>query len=406
MLRTERYRPSVHRTTIIALILALAAVVSACTRSVDGIPVVPEPPIRTTTTLPMPAVDPLVSIESFEIATDLEHPVAIASTKALDGVFVAERVGRIVHVTDSDQSVVMDITARIGWQHHEQGLLGMAFHPRFPDDPRLFLTYTNLDEDLVLASFTWAGTRFDITSEEPLLTVPQPHFYHQGGHVTFGPRGLLWATFGDGGGIGDRYGNGQNTETLNGTVIRIDIDGGKPYAVPETNPFIEGEGAPEIWAWGLRNPWRIAVDDAFVVIADVGQEGADEIDVVPTDEPGHNFGWPIMEGFSCYEGTSCDTSGFTLPAFEIDREDSCAVIGGPVYRGSAIPEMYGHAVWGDFCHGWLHSAPLTVDGLGPEVRWEPFIESLGNITTFGVDADGELVVAVLDGSVYRLVPVR
>ncbi len=406
--KPSRYLASVPRTVSLLAVTVLAVAASACAHAVNGIRIVPEPPLDTTTTRPMvPAAHPLMAIELVEVANGLEDPVSIASTPLLDGLFVVEKPGRIVRITDTDQATVMDITARVGWTDFEQGLLSMAFHPRFPEDPRVFVTYTNLDEDLVLASFEWTGDRFDITSEEQVLLVPQPHKYHQGGYVTFGPHGLLWAAFGDGGGIGDRYKNGQNTETLNGTIVRIDVDEGAPYSVPETNPFVEdGGGAPEIWAWGLRNPWRIAVDNGVVIIADVGQEGADEIDVVPVDEPGHNFGWSVMEGFGCYNAESCETDGFTLPRLVVDREDSCAVIGGPVYRGAAIPELYGHFVWGDYCHGWMHSAPLTAEGLGDEVQWEHFIDRIGNITTFGLDNDGELLVAVLDGQVYRLVPSR
>jgi glucose/arabinose dehydrogenase len=352
-------------------------------------------------------VPPLDGLRLEVVAEGLEHPVSIAPAPGVDDTFIVERTGRVVTASSSGRDAVLDITSRVGWQISEQGFLGFAVHPEFPSDPRAWAVYTDLDEDVVVGQFTWNGERFDASSERRVLEVPQPHYYHQGGGITFGPRGYLWLSFGDGGGIGDRYRNGQDPTTLNGTIVRIDVDNGDPYAIPPDNPFVDGtDGAPEVWAYGLRNPWRVTVVDRIVLIADVGQEGAEEIDVVAATDGGRNFGWPIMEGDQCFEASTCDMEGLTGPTLVLARDDLCALIGGPVYRGDAIPELRDQYVFGDHCSGWMHSAVVDGTRLGAITDWEPMLGSLGNITTFGLDQHGELLVANLDGVVARIVPVR
>jgi hypothetical protein len=342
------------------------------------------------------------------LATGLDHPVSIAPAPGIETTFVVERSGRVSTLQSAGSEVVLDITARVGWEISEQGFLGFAVHPSFPHDPRGFAVYTNVDEDVVVASFDWSPEGiFDTTSEQFILKVPQPHFYHQGGGITFGPDGYLWLSFGDGGGIGDSYENGQNPHTLNGTVVRIDVDSAHPYAIPPTNPFVWGSGgAPEVWAFGLRNPWRITVDRDTIFIADVGQQSEEEINVAPTSGGGLNFGWPVMEGTLCYEADTCEGDALTPPTLTITRERACAVIGGPVYRGVDIVELHGHYVFGDHCFGWMRSAPVTDGDLGLVVDWEPMLGKIGNITTFGLDHHGELIVATLDGEVFRIAAVR
>ncbi len=385
---------------------AIVLVVSAC--SGDTIPIGPQPP---TTTTPRPTttrdVAPLIALDSELVIDGLSEPVAIAASSELDAIFVVERTGTVTRNSDGDPSIVLDIVDRVGWDMNEQGLLGLALHPDFPDDPRGFLIYTNEDRDVVASSFTWDGSHFDPASEQVILTVPQPHKYHQGGGMLFGPQGYLWMSFGDGGGIGDPYRNGQNPETLNGTIIRIDVNFARPYAIPPSNPFVtDRKGDPRVWAYGLRNPWRFTIDGGRLVIADVGQADAEEINVVPIDGGGYNFGWPIMEGNGCFEAETCDTTGLTPPTLQVDRDQTCAIIGGPVYRGAAIPELYGQYIYGDFCTAWIRSAPLEGNTLGAITDWSQDIGRLGQISTFGVDPDGEILVATLEGALHRIIPAR
>jgi hypothetical protein len=342
------------------------------------------------------------------LATGLNHPVSIAPAPRIGTTFVVERPGRVSTLASAGSDVVLDITAQVGWEISEQGFLGFAVHPSFPDDPRGFAVYTNENEDVVVTSFAWDQKGFfDPSSERFILEVAQPHFYHQGGGITFGPQGYLWLSFGDGGGVADSYKNGQNPDTLNGTVVRIDIDSAQPYAVPPTNPYAEGGGgAPEVWAFGLRNPWRITVDRDTIYIADVGQQGSEEINTAATSNGGLNFGWPVMEGDDCFEADTCVRDGLVPPTLAITRDRACAVIGGPVYRGVDIVELHGHYVFGDHCFGWMRSTPVNGEELGTVVDWEPMLGKIGNITTFGLDHNGELLVATLDGAVYRITAVR
>ena len=163
---------------------------------------------------------------------------------------------------------------------------------------------------------------------------------------------------------------------------------------------------PEIWAYGLRNPWRFAIDGSTIIIADVGQETAEEINVASIYDGGLNFGWNTMEGFGCFDAETCDDTGMTPPVVALDRDTSCAIIGGPVYRGTAIPELHGHFVFADYCRGWIRSMPLVDGELGQMVDWEPQLGRLGNVAVLGTDHTGELLVTLLDGTVARIVPIR
>ena len=380
---------------------------SACSEDTDGPTMGPERTSTTTTTAPLPEVAPLTGLDIEVIASDLDEPVALGPAPGIDELFIVQRTGRLVTASSGGTSAVLDLTSDIAWEVNEQGFLNFAVHPSFPDTPLGYAIYTNRDFDVVVSSFEWTGAVFDKSSEREILIVPQPHKWHQGGGMLFGPYGNLWLSFGDGGGIGDRFDNGQNPKTLNGTILRIDVDNGDPYAYPPDNPFLDrDEGLPEIWAYGLRNPWRFAIDGSTIIIADVGQETAEEINVASIHDGGLNFGWSVMEGFGCYDAEACDDTGMTAPVVALDRDTSCAIIGGPVYRGVAIPEMHGHYVFADYCRGWIRSMPLVDGQLGEMVDWEPQLGRLGNVAVVGTDQDGELVVTLLDGTVGRIVPVR
>jgi glucose/arabinose dehydrogenase len=373
----------------------------------SDVPVGPPREAPPPTTVVLPDVAPLRSLTTETVASDLSEPVAIAPAPGIDETFIVERTGSIVTASSAGDSKVLDLTALIAWEVNEQGLLGFAVHPDFPDDPRGFAVYTNGSFDVVVSEFTWIGERFDPASRTQVLVVPQPHKYHQGGGIGFDSAGNLWLSFGDGGGIGDRYGNGQDPTTLNGTLVRIDVDNGEPYAIPPGNPWLgSDEGADEVWAYGLRNPWRFAIDGDQVVIADVGQYEAEEVNVVAADDGGYNFGWPVMEADGCFDATECDDTGMTGPVLTLPHERLCAIIGGPVYRGTAIPELHGHYVFGDHCVGWVRSAPLLEGTLGPVTDWETDLGQLGHITSIGIDHDGELLVANLEGDLLRILPVR
>ena len=392
--------------TAVVAVLALAGCGSA--EEPDAGVIVGPPRTTSTTTLPdLPEVPAFIGLAVEDVAGGFSEPVAIAPVPSVDETFVVERTGRIVPLYGDGSDAVLDLTEAIGWEMNEQGLLGFAVHPRFPSDPRGFAVYTDLDFDLQVVSFEWDGSVFDRSTEQRVLEVPQPHKYHQGGGILFGPTGYLWMSFGDGGGIGDRYENGQDATTLQGTIVRIDIDHGEPYAIPPDNPWLGSEeGADEVWAIGLRNPWRFAIDGDWLLIADVGQYEAEEVNVVGISDAALNFGWPIMEADDCFDAPSCVAAGFTPPNLIVPHNRACAIIGGPVYRGTAIPELHGHYLYGDHCVGWLRSAPHDAGELGSVSDWEGDLGSLGRITSIDVDHRGELLVANLDGDIVRIVAER
>ena len=209
---------------------------------------------------------------------------------------------------------------------------------------------------------------------------------------------------GDGGSGGDPQGNGQNRETLLGSILRLDVNGPDPYAIPEDNPWSDHPSfRPEIWAWGVRNPWRLAFDSSagLLFVADVGQQRREEINVVRADAPGLNYGWNEMEGSACYEAGACETAGLVLPAVEYDHSVGCSVTGGEVYRGSDIPEIAGHYFYSDYCRGWLRSFRYE-DGAFDHREWE--VGSLASVASFASDGTGELYLISRDGSVFAFRP--
>lgn len=242
-------------------------------------------------------------------------------------------------------------------------------------------------------------------SSKLILTVAQPFANHKGGLNLFGPDGMLYIGLGDGGNAGDPLGNGQNRGTLLGKILRIDVDRGDPYSVPADNPFVGQQGARgEIWAYGLRNPWRFAFDrpGGLLFIADVGQARFEEVDVVAANRGGVNYGWNIMEGVSCFNSSSCNQQGLELPVITYDRSGgACSITGGFVYRGASLPEIAGHYFYSDYCAGFLKSFRYQ-NGSAVEQRvWD--VGSIGSITSFGEDAAGELYMTSSSGRVYRIV---
>jgi glucose/arabinose dehydrogenase len=291
-------------------------------------------------------------------------------------------------------------------------LLGLAFHPDYAGNGRFFVFYYQADAERTrLAEYRVSAedpNRAEPGSETEILGFDKPTNRHNGGMLQFGPDGKLWVSLGEGGAAST---HAQDPNTLLATILRLDIDnaaGSVPYSIPDDNPFADGvEGAPEVWAYGLRNPWRFSIDAAegLLYIGDVGQENWEEIDVVPiADGGGYNFGWLRMEGTSCFQ-SGCDATAedLTLPVYEYAQGPECSVTGGHVYRGSAIPELSGEYFFGDWCGEWVRSfryvgAPVT------EVTDR--FSDVGQVNAFGLDDAGEIYVLTWEGTVSKIVPVR
>lgn len=345
------------------------------------------------------------------IATGFSGPVHLTAPPGDGRLFVVEQPGRIRIIRDGAllATPFLDITAKVG-SGGERGLLGLAFHPSFATNGFFFVDYTNRDGDTRVERYTVSPDpdRADPASAKLILAVDQPFSNHNGGLVAFGPDGMLYIGLGDGGGGGDPRDNGQNRGTLLGSLLRIDVDRGDPYTIPADNPFVGTAGARgEIWAWGLRNPWRFAFDRPAgrLFIADVGQNAWEEVNAVDAAVGGLNYGWNVMEAAHCYPGGSgCDRSGLVLPVLEYGHGDGCSITGGFVYRGAAIPSIQGHYFYADYCRGWVRSFRLSGDQAVDRTEW-PFGE-IGQVLSFGEDAAGELYVLASSGgtgSVYRLV---
>jgi glucose/arabinose dehydrogenase len=325
--------------------------------------------------------------------------------------FIAEKGGRIRVVRDGSllATPFLDLSSQVSGGS-EQGLLGIAFHPRYPADPRVFVDYTDLAGDTHVASYRVSSDadRADPASAIDVLFVDQPFANHNGGGLAFGADGFLYVALGDGGSEGDPQGNGQSLATLLGKILRLDVDSALPYAIPAGNPFASTPGArAEIWSFGLRNPFRFSFDREAgdLYIGDVGQDRREEIDFAPASSGGgENYGWNRTEGTLCFGASDCDRSGITFPVTEYDHESgACSVTGGYVYRGNRIPSLRGHYFYGDFCAGFVKS--LRVDGgSAADQRDWPELDPGSQITSFGQDAAGEVYIVAAGGGVFRIAP--
>jgi glucose/arabinose dehydrogenase len=342
-------------------------------------------------------VPPLEGLAYQRLAGDPVNPIFLAPRS--DGVdFLITKAGEVWQRRDQGFEPFLDISNQVTTASNEQGLLGMAWHPQDPD--RLFLHYSDLDGDTVVSEFNG-------DQERVILRADQPAANHNGGMIAFGPDGLLYLALGDGGGSGDRFGTAQSSDDLLGGLLRIDVDG-DPYRIPPSNPFAGGGGGGEVWAIGLRNPWRFWFDQDLLYIGDVGQNAFEEIDIAPADAGGLNYGWPLTEGLHCFDPPSgCDTSGLTLPVLEVEHGDggACSITGGVVYRGSAIPELAGHYLYSDYCGGWLRSFRYDRGEVTEAQDWTDQVGVPGPVLSFGTDASGE-VYLLTTYAVYRIVPVR
>jgi glucose/arabinose dehydrogenase len=292
----------------------------------------------------------------------------------------------------------------------EQGLLSMAFHPSYASNGRFYVDYTAPSGTLTIARYHVSAdpNLADPVSGEILLTIPHsPYTNHNGGLVTFGPDGYLYIGTGDGGSNGDPFGHGQDSTVLLGKILRIDVDRAFPYAIPPTNPFVgRAPAAPEVWAYGLRNPWRFSFDHVTgdFYIADVGQDLWEEIDFAQArDAGGHNYGWNTMEGLHCYSPASgCVMSGLVLPVYEYGHGSGCSITGGYVYRGTRHPALAGRYFFADYCSGWVRSL-RTRSGVATDVvDYTAEFGLVPQITSFGEDGRGELYITLGNGQVYRI----
>jgi glucose/arabinose dehydrogenase len=356
----------------------------------------------------------MVPVGLQDVASGLSVPLYLTAPAGdPTRLFIVEKGGAIRVVKDGAllPTPFLDLTGRVS-TGGEQGLFGLAFDPAYADNGRFVVHYTDVGGNTVVSLFRVSADdadRADPASETIVLTAEQPFSNHNGGQILFGPDGMLYIGLGDGGSSGDPGGRGQALTDLLGSILRVDVRTGTGYTIPPDNPFLgRADAKPEIWSFGLRNPWRFTFDPATgdLYIADVGQNAWEEVDVVPAAAGagrGANFGWNVTEGRHCFAQATCDLTQFTLPVLEYDHGEGCSIAGGYVYRGAAIPALQGHYFYADYCQGWVRSFRLQ-DGQAVEPQQWPTLAPGGAITSFGQDAAGELYVLSAEGRVSRIVP--
>jgi glucose/arabinose dehydrogenase len=363
-------------------------------------------------TAPPPPPPGPVSLALQPVASGLGLPLYLTSPPNDPRLFIVEKGGaiRIMKGGTLLPAPFLDISGEVS-SLREQGLLGLAFPPDYAASGRFYIHYTDTNGDTRVSALRVSADpdRADPASETTVLTVDQPGPSHNGGQLSFGPDGYLYLGLGDGGSHdGLDQGRGQSLADLLGSILRIDVSAGQPYAVPPDNPYAGSPDArPEIWSSGLRNPWRFSFDrqTGDLYIADVGEKRWEEVNLAAAAEGrgrGANYGWSRMEGDQCFEDRPCDRAGLTVPFLEYRHPDGCAIIGGYVYRGGAIPGLQGHYFYGDLCQEWVRS--FRAGGATPadQTDW-PALRPGGNITSFGEDAAGELYILTTDGRVLKIV---
>jgi glucose/arabinose dehydrogenase len=353
-----------------------------------------------------------VTLAAVEVAT-AASPVFLTAPPGDARQFIVERAGR-VRIMQNNVLLVrpyLDISARV-FTGGEGGMLSLAFDPRYASNGYVYVYYIDNSQNIVIERFTVSpnANLIDPLSGLVIIRIPHPDFQnHFGGQVAFGSDGFLYLGTGDGGGGGDPLRNAQNLNSLLGKLLRLDVGNAtiaQPYAIPPSNPYAGQAGRRgEIWASGLRNPWRFTFDDTQVFIADVGQDLREEVNIAPAGAAARNYGWNIAEGTACYNAASCDLSGLTAPAFDYlhgpNNVNGCSITGGFVYRGTALPELVGRYFYSDFCNGFLKSVVPGANGSVSDPRdWN--ITGLGNVVSFGKDGNGELYLLAGSGKIYRI----
>jgi glucose/arabinose dehydrogenase len=320
--------------------------------------------------------------------------------------FVVEQAGKIFVFDNEKETATKDLFLDIGTRIStggERGLLGLAFHPNYKENGYFYVDYTDKNGDTIISRFIVDENNpnlADINSEYIILKVDQPYSNHNGGQIAFGPDGYLYIGLGDGGAGGDPDGNGQNIMTLLGSILRIDVDVGIPYSIPEDSPFKDNNQGyrEEIYAYGLRNPWRFSFDFETNTLwtADVGQNSWEEIDII---ESGKNYGWNIMEGNHCYSSQNCDQTGLEAPMYEYNHGEGNSITGGFVYRGSKLTALVGKYIYADYGSGKIWSLDYSP---GIDVINIELVDTNLQIPSFGIDSDGELYICAFDGKIYRI----
>jgi glucose/arabinose dehydrogenase len=343
-----------------------------------------------------------------EVAAGLDKPVYV--TDAGDGsgrLFVLEQDGRIRIIQNGQllEQPFLDVSDLVSRDDTERGLLGLAFHPQYTASGFFFIDYTNKDGNTVVAKYRVSASdmnRADPQQVSMIITVQQPFPNHNAGQLAFGPDGDLYIGLGDGGSAGDPNGNAQNPKALLGKLLRLDVDHGVPYRVPDDNPFVKDPAfAPEIWAMGLRNPWRFSFDSATddLYIGDVGQGQWEEVDFQPaSSKGGENYGWNAFEGNHPYSDTTPAPQQAVEPVAEYSHTDGCSITGGYVYRGAALPDLQGYYVFGDYCSGTIWNTKRDAQG-----NWQTSVmmNSGRVISSFGKDEDNELYLVDYGGSILQ-----
>lgn len=358
--------------------------------------------------LPDPA-----TIQWKKVFSGVNLPVFLSGSGDGSGrLFIETQPGIIYVVRDGalQDQPYLDIHDRVtspdlGGNYGEQGMLGLAFHPQFKKNGYFYVNYTDQNGNTVIARYTAspAADQVDPKSEVRLLTVEQPYPNHNGGMLAFGPDGYLYIGLGDGGSEGDPQGNGQSVQVLLGKLLRIDVNQGTPYAIPADNPFASGGGRPEIWAYGLRNPWRFSFDalTGDLYIADVGQDQWEEVDFLEAGSPGGtNFGWSYREGAHAYKGQPPENLTLTEPVAEYSHAQGCSITGGVVYRGVNLPALHGVYLYGDYCSGNFWGLLRNPDG-----TWQnQLLMATGfTISSFGTDEAGDVyLLEYQKGEIYQL----
>lgn len=364
---------------------------------------------------PLPRPDSIALEPAFPGLPGLQRPVVMRQLPGQDQYLVVQQAGVVVSFSGqapAGVSLVLDHSRNTSRGGNEEGMLGLALDPEFESNGYVYIYYSAAEgaRRTLLSRFESSGAgesfQIDAASELVVLEVPQPFANHNGGALEFGPDGMLYVALGDGGSGGDPQGHGQDASTLLGSILRIDVrvaEAGRPYAIPADNPFA---GAPaerdEIWAYGLRNPWRVSFDleTGLLWAGDVGQNALEEIDII---ERGGNYGWNIMEASRCFADENCSSEGLILPVAEYGRDAGCSVTGGYVYRGSAYPALVGLYLYADYCTGRIWG--LEADAAAAEDAVEPLVllESGPSVASFAEDEEGEVYVLAFDGVIYRVV---
>ncbi len=339
-----------------------------------------------------------------EVASGFENPVLAIAAKGDARLFVVQQNGVISVIEAGELRDVLDLRAQVTYGG-EAGMLGLALHPDFLSNGLGYVSYTTGNLASVIEEYRYdpAQARFDKASKRLIYRLEQPARNHNGGMIVFGPDGYLYAGFGDGGGANDTYENGQNFDTDLGTILRLDVANGK-VSPPADNPRVNSP-APFAWAYGLRNPWRFSIDAGLVYIADVGQSGQEEISIIPTGSAGSglNLGWPLAEGDQCLADPGCKQKDLIWPVATYPTGIGCAVTGGYVYRGRALPELEGSYFYGDFCNGEIYSFRYENGKAAGPRDWAGELGRVEQLSGFGLDGFGEIYMISLSGTVFKLV---